>query len=148
MHGGMHRMSPATSFARRTAIAATIASAFLLLSARTAHARDQLCDPSFTDCRAPLLALINAETSEIDVGMWFMEDARYASALISRLQAGVKVRIIFDNRSDEVGHAVNQQIVDQLATGGVPMRLRVKANSIEHWKVMVFDAQNTMYFGS
>src|SRR5690242_10532552 len=126
-------MTPAASRpARRIVTAAAFAAAFLLLSAANARARDELCDPSFTDCRAPLLALINAETSEIDVGMWFMEDARYASALINRLQAGVKVRIIFDTRSDEAGHAVNQQIVDQLATGGVPMRLRVKANSIEH----------------
>src|SRR5262249_2088573 len=94
------------------------------------------------------IALIQAETSEIDVGMWFMEDARYASEIINRKNAGVKVRIIFDNRSDEVGHAVNQQVVDQLSSAGIPMRLRVAANSIEHWKVMLFNAQDTVYFAS
>jgi phospholipase D-like protein len=127
--------------------AALATSAVALLPARAA-ALDDLCDPAVTDCRAPLLAYIRAEQVEIDVGMWFMEDARFSAELVRRRQAGVKVRIIFDNRSDEVGHPANQDIVDQLASGGIQMRLRVTPRSIEHWKVMIFHGQNIVYFGS
>jgi hypothetical protein len=115
--------------------------------ASRAEARDELCDPAVTNCRTPLLNLIKAETVEIDVGMWFMEDARYATEIIARKNAGVKVRIIFDDRSDETGHATNEEVVNQLAAAGVALRRRV-ATGIEHWKVMVFDSQETVYFGS
>src|SRR5581483_4014470 len=114
---------------------ALLALGLVLTAATRASARDELCDSSSTNCRIPLLSLIQTETVEIDVGMWFMEDGRYSAEILRRLQAGVRVRIIFDDRSDEVGHPINQQIVDQLAAGGAPMRLRVAANSIEHWKV-------------
>jgi len=127
---------------------AALATAIIALAATRADARDELCDSSYTNCRIPLLSLIQSENVEIDVGMWFMEDGRYSAEIIRRLQAGVRVRIIFDNRSDEVGHPVNQQIVDQLSAGGVPMRLRIAPGSIEHWKVMIFHGQNTVYFGS
>jgi phosphatidylserine/phosphatidylglycerophosphate/cardiolipin synthase-like enzyme len=119
----------------------------LAAAAPRVDARDDLCDPAVTNCRTPLLALINAETVEIDVGMWFMEDARYANAIIARHNAGVKVRIIYDNRSDGAGHPANQTVVNQLLSAGIPMRRRV-ATGIEHWKVMLFDRQNTVYFGS
>src|SRR5262245_7579217 len=64
-----------------------------LLTAHRVEARDELCDSAYQNCRTPLLALINSENVEIDVGMWFMEDARYSSALINRMNAGVQVRI-------------------------------------------------------
>jgi phosphatidylserine/phosphatidylglycerophosphate/cardiolipin synthase-like enzyme len=99
-----------------------------------------------TNCRTPLLALIQSETVEIDVGMWFMEDSRYSSAIIQRMQAGVQVRILMDPRAN-VGHPTNQQIQTQLANAGVPMRKRT-ASGIEHWKAMIFAGQNKLYFGS
>src|SRR6185295_14133840 len=122
---------------------AAIVVALTGFTAPCADARDQLCDTSVVDCRTPLLDLIKAEKSEIDVGMWFMEDARYATELIRRMQLGVKVRIIMDDRSNEVGHPGNATVLTQLATNGVPMRKRI-AKGIEHWKVMVFDSQNTV----
>src|SRR5262249_40578096 len=49
--------------------------------------------------------------------------------------------------SIEAGHPINAQILLQLAAAGIPMRIRT-ATGIEHWKTMIFDAQNTVYFGS
>src|SRR5581483_1539001 len=60
--------------------------------------------------------------------------------------AGVKVRIIFDTRSAPQ-HPRSPQVTQQLADNGIPMRRRT-ATGIEHWKVMIFDRQNTVYFGS
>src|SRR4051812_23822575 len=71
----------------------------LLAGAATpARALDRLCDPSYEDCRAILINYIRAETKGIDVGFWFMEDARYSAELIKRFQAGVPVRVIMDLR--------------------------------------------------
>ena len=41
------------------------------------------------DCRAILINFIRNETQSIDVGFWFMEDARYSNELIARFKAGV-----------------------------------------------------------
>ena len=65
-----------------------------------ARAADRLCDPSNEDCRAILINYIRAETVGIDVGFWFMEDARYTAELIRRFQAGVPVRVIMDVRAN------------------------------------------------
>ncbi|HEY2907429.1 MAG TPA: phospholipase D-like domain-containing protein [Vicinamibacterales bacterium] len=118
----------------------------LLMSPARAHASETLCDPSFQDCRQQLLNLISAETTEIDVGLWFMEDARYSTAILKRWQAGVQVRILMDPRVFPQDSA-DEQIMNQLATAGIPMRKRV-ASGIEHWKAMIFAHQSTVYFGS
>jgi regulation of enolase protein 1 (concanavalin A-like superfamily) len=118
----------------------------LLASRSPAEATETLCDPSFQDCRTPLLNLINAETTEIDVGMWFMEDARYSNAIVKRWQAGVQVRILMDPRVFPQD-AADKQIVDQLQAAGIPLRKRI-ASGIEHWKAMIFARQSTVYFGS
>jgi len=65
-----------------------------------ARAFDALCDPSHEDCRAILINHIRAEKVGIDVGFWFMEDARYTTELIKRFQAGVDVRVIMDVRAN------------------------------------------------
>jgi len=111
-----------------------------------ADALEQLCDSSFQNCRTQLLSLIQNENVEIDVGLWFMEDARYSSAIISRFQAGVQVRILMDPRVFPQD-AQDKTLMDQLQGAGIPMRKRI-ASGIEHWKAMVFAGQNTVYFGS
>ncbi len=131
------------SFVPLLIVVATIAAA--LVPAR-ASALELLCDSAVQNCRTQLLNMINAETVEIDVGMWFMEDGRYANAIISRMNAGVTVRILMDPRAN-AGHPVNQDIQNQLAAAGVPMRKRI-ASGIEHWKAMIFGGQNSVYFGS
>jgi hypothetical protein len=131
---------------KRFSFALTAALALVSFAAEPVEAREELCDSSFQDCRAPLLALMNAETTEIDVGLWFMDDARYSNLLVSKAQAGVKIRILMDPRvfptdSEDVTN------MNQLQAAGIPMRKRI-ASGIEHWKAMIFASQNTVYFGS
>src|SRR4051812_355661 len=111
-----------------------------------ASALELLCDSATQNCRTQLLNMINAENVGIDVGMWFMEDGRFSNAIINRMNAGVAVRILMDPRAN-AGHPVNQDIQNQLAAAGVPMRKRI-ASGIEHWKAMIFAGQNAVYFGS
>src|SRR3954468_14711711 len=99
---------------------------FVLLtlgSASSARALDRLCDPSHEDCRAILINYIRAETKGIDVGFWFMEDARYSAELIKRFQAGVPVRVIMDLRANASTPA-NADRLAELKTAGIPMRNR------------------------
>jgi len=114
------------------------------LRPRAAGAMDQLCDPSFENCRTKLLSLIDAETQEIDVGFWFMEDNRYVQHIVARHNAGVRVRLLVDPRGDE-SSAFNQGILDAFANAGIPMRKRV-ASAILHWKTMVFAGQHVVEF--
>jgi phosphatidylserine/phosphatidylglycerophosphate/cardiolipin synthase-like enzyme len=123
-----------------------VAAVLNVLSAPRADAREQLCDPSSQNCRIPLLDLINAETAEIDVGLWFMEDARYSTAIVARWRAGVNVRILLDPRAFP-DHPLSLTNMNQLQAAGIPMRKRI-ASGIEHWKAMVFAGQRTVYFGS
>jgi cardiolipin hydrolase len=124
-----------------------IVGALLAATARpAAQTRTELCDSSVTNCRTPLLDLIKAETVQIDVGMWFMEDSRFSAELIKRHQAGVRVRVLMDPRA-EAQHDEQAAIVAALAAAGIPMRRRT-ASGIEHWKAMLFEFQSTVYFGS
>jgi hypothetical protein len=108
-----------------------------------AHAAERLCDPSFEDCRTPLLNLIRAETVGIDAAFWFMEDNRYADALIARFQAGVPVRVLADLRANE-SQPLNGAILERLRAAGIPIRRA--ASRWLHWKAMVFAGQNIVEF--
>jgi phosphatidylserine/phosphatidylglycerophosphate/cardiolipin synthase-like enzyme/regulation of enolase protein 1 (concanavalin A-like superfamily) len=130
----------------RTICASAFAALMLFVLPSRANAAETLCDPSFQDCRQQLLNLINAETNEIDVGLWFMEDARYSTAIINRFHAGVQVRILMDPRVFPQD-PTDQDVMNQLASAGIPMRKRI-ASGIEHWKAMIFAHQATVYFGS
>jgi regulation of enolase protein 1 (concanavalin A-like superfamily)/HKD family nuclease len=133
-------------FPRKLLIVSVTAIVVAGVSASRSDAAEQLCDSSYQDCRTPLLNLINAETTEIDVGLWFMEDARYSNLLVQKWKAGVKVRVLMDPRVFPQD-AEDQQIMNQLQTAGIPMRKRI-ASGIEHWKAMIFAHQSTVYFGS
>jgi regulation of enolase protein 1 (concanavalin A-like superfamily)/HKD family nuclease len=113
--------------------------------AQTRASGEWLCDSSTTDCRQPLLDLINAETVGIDVGFWFMEDARYVSALVNRWRAGVSVRVLMDTKANATypGNVPNLQT---LRNAGIPMRQMT--GSYLHWKMMLFAGQNVVEFGS
>jgi len=97
---------------------------------------DVLCDPSFQDCREPLLNLIRAEQTGIDVAFWFMEDARYSAELVKKAQQGVPVRVLVDTRANP-GHPLNGDIISQLASAGIPIRTKT-GGPILHWKLMLF----------
>jgi phosphatidylserine/phosphatidylglycerophosphate/cardiolipin synthase-like enzyme len=118
--------------------------AILAILPTRAQAGDRLCDPAFENCRTPLLALINAETQGIDVAFWFMEDARYSTALINRWKAGVPVRVIMDSRAN-ANYPHNVTILNALRDAGIPMREK-SSGGIVHWKMMLFAGQNTVQF--
>jgi phosphatidylserine/phosphatidylglycerophosphate/cardiolipin synthase-like enzyme len=113
-------------------------------AATPSSALERLCDPSFENCRSQLLSLINNETKGIDVAFWFMEDNRYATALLARAAAGVPVRVLVDPRSNPTA-PMNEAILATLAAGGVPMRKRT-TSAILHWKMMLFAGQGVVEF--
>jgi phosphatidylserine/phosphatidylglycerophosphate/cardiolipin synthase-like enzyme len=115
-----------------------------LVPARPVAALDRLCDPSFENCRTPLLDLINRETQGIDVAFWFMEDPRYLNAIVARWKAGVPVRVLFDRRANPT-YPLSATIAQGFRTAGIPMRMRV-ASGILHWKMMLFVGQGTVEF--
>lgn len=115
---------------------------FLTVTA-TAHA-ERLCDPSFEDCRTPLLNYIRNENVGIDVAFWFMQDARYQAEILKRWQAGVPVRILVDPRANE-SYPGNADIIAAFQSAGIPIRYRT-ASGILHWKTMLFAGQNVVEF--
>src|SRR6476619_7155679 len=96
----------------------------VVLFPRPAAALERLCDPAFEDCRAPLINLIDRETVGIDVGFWFMEDARYSSALLRAKARGVPIRVLMDTRAND-SYPGNIFCLDQIQSGGIPMREKI-----------------------
>ena len=111
-----------------------------------AQATEALCDPSFQNCRDQLLALIQNENVGIDVAFWFMQDARYESAIVKRWQAGIPVRILIDPRANPA-YPGNDTMIADFQLAGIPLRKRT-APGILHWKMMLFAGQNAVEFGS
>src|SRR4051794_28737322 len=115
-------------------------------AARPAAGSERLCDPAFEDCRTPLLNLIKNERVQIDVAFWFMQDTRYSTAIINQWRAGVPVRVLVDPLANPT-YLGNEQILNDLAAAGIPMRYRLPtAPGILHWKMMLFAGQNTVQF--
>ena len=121
-----------------------LAAAIVLAIAFPAAAQERLCDASWENCRVPLVNLIDNEQVGIDVGVWFIKDARIPAALLRARARGVPVRMIMDPRAD-ADFAGNAQFIADLAAGGVQMRQRI-AGDICHWKLMIFTGQNQMEF--
>lgn len=124
-----------------------VAAAALIIvaaAAPRANALDRLCDPGAEDCRAVLLNYINTEQVGIDVGFWFMEDARYTSALSSAWNRGVRIRVLVDPRANETT-PLNADRLDELQIAGIPMRKRI-ASGILHYKMMLFAGQGVVEF--
>jgi len=121
----------------------------LAAGAVRAHAAERLCDPSFQNCRdgaGNLLDLIGKEQQGIDVAFWFMEDNRYATAIINRWKAGVPVRLIVDPRANS-SYPLNVGNLQSFQNAGIPM-IKKTGGGIMHWKTMIFAGQNTVEFGS
>ena len=92
----------------RQSVTATLCAAIFLTFAlsSSARAQEQMCDASAVNCRTTLIGLINNEHIGIDVGMWFMKDDRYATALVNAFKRGVRIRIIMDPRANTQTSAV------------------------------------------
>jgi len=118
----------------------------VLAVTRPARGADTLCDPSQDNCRTQLLTLIQNENVGIDVGFWFMQDSRYADAIVKRWQAGVPVRILIDPRANP-DYPGNSTMISEFQNAGIPLRKRT-SSGILHWKVMLFAGQETVEFGS
>ena len=118
----------------------------VLVLSHDAAAADRLCDTAFEDCRAPLLELIRNERVGVDVAFWFMEDARYSAALARKVTEGVPVRVLVDPRANGT-YPLNADRLNELRDAGAPMRRRT-ASGILHWKMMLFEGQNTVQFSA
>lgn len=118
--------------------------ALLAGNARAAAAVDELCDPSFRNCRTPLLALIDKEVVGIDAAWWFMEDQRYSAAIIARWKAGVPVRVLIDTEAN-AAYPGNKTILALIKDAGIPMREKT-SGGILHWKMMLFEGQGQVEF--
>ncbi len=116
----------------------------VFLAFQPLSATERMCDASFENCLTPLVTLINNEKVEIDTAFWFMDNPTLANALIAAQQRGVYVRILMDPRADQ-GHPTNLNIINQLASAGIPMRQRI-ASGILHWKLAVFSGQGIVEF--
>jgi phosphatidylserine/phosphatidylglycerophosphate/cardiolipin synthase-like enzyme len=129
---------------RRVSIGGILVLLFWLAVPRPASALEDICDPAYRNCRTVLINLIRNETVGIDVGFWFMEDARYTTELIARHKAGVRVRVLVDPRANSSTPA-NADRLAELASAGIPMRKRT-ASGILHWKAMIFAGQRVVQF--
>jgi phosphatidylserine/phosphatidylglycerophosphate/cardiolipin synthase-like enzyme len=110
----------------------------------SARALEIVCDPAEENCRTRLIQLIRNEQVGIDVAFWFMEDARYTFELTQKFQQGVPVRVLMDTRAN-APNPLNADRLAELKAAGIPMRRRT-ASGILHWKMMLFDGQNTVQF--
>ena len=119
----------------------------LFAAAASTAAQDRLCDTAFEDCRAPIWQLIDNETVGIDIAFWFMDDTSYVPKIIAKFQSGVPVRVLVDPRAN-LTHPINAQVLDQLAAAGIPMRKNVAVGGVLHWKMMLFEGQNTVQFSA
>jgi hypothetical protein len=118
---------------------------------------DRFCDPAYEDCRQPLLDLIAAETVGIDVGFWFMQDARYAHALIQKKRdTGIPIRVIFDSQAFNdfeypgaeipVAMMANPSEAGYPGVAGIPLRDKTGGSGIFHYKMMLFAGQGVVQF--
>lgn len=76
---------------------------------------------NFPPARVVLLNYIANENVGIDVGFWFMEDARYTAALKARRDAGVPIRVIMDQCAN-ASTPLNVDRLTELQSAGIPMR--------------------------
>src|SRR5207249_1275920 len=151
---GWHSSSTAARRMSDRTIRYALVSAFAVIAIAAAappvHGAERLCDPSFQNCRdgaGNLLDLINSETQGIDVAFWFMEDQRYATALINRWKNDhLPVRLIVDPRANST-YPLNVQRLGELQSAGIPM-IKKTGGGIMHWKTMIFAGQGMVEFGS
>jgi hypothetical protein len=115
-----------------------------LLPAAEVRAQEWICDGSFQDCRTPLLNLIHAERTGIDVAFPLMTDGRYADALIGRWLAGVPVRVLVD--AGGAGSPAHADVLQRLLDAGIPVRARVAGGPL-HWTLMLFAGQRVLQVG-
>lgn len=128
------------------AMARPLTLAFLLIASLCAMPASATtnCDTSYQNCRAHLIALMDAEQVEIDWMTWFVTDFREVYALERAHKRGVKVRVIGNSRywADE------RRTMDYLKARGIPVRFkRGIRGSGAHTKAMIFAGQMVVEHG-
>jgi phosphatidylserine/phosphatidylglycerophosphate/cardiolipin synthase-like enzyme len=123
---------------------AAAAGALVLALPLPSLAQESLCDNTYEDCRAPIINMIRAENAGIDVSMWFMTDARYATEIVRRWRAGVPVRILVDLRADS-SYPNNATIRQSFINAGIPIRHKFTPG-INHWKMILYSGQGRVHF--
>jgi hypothetical protein len=142
----------------------TLASLSLLglpLGAAAQVVQQGLCDSQLStqvvggvqvsNCRNPIISLIQNEKVGIDVAFWFMEDQRYSTALINwhKANPNLPIRILVDERANSSKPA-NATVLQLLKDAGIPMREKVPDPThtiqILHFKMMLFHGQNVVEF--
>jgi phosphatidylserine/phosphatidylglycerophosphate/cardiolipin synthase-like enzyme len=118
----------------------------LMAAALPTSAQERLCDNSYEDCRATIIAMIRAESVGLDVSMWFMTDTRYSSEIIQRWRAGVPVRILLDLRADP-NYPANASVRQSFINAGIPIRHKTTPG-VNHWKVILYAGQAQVHFSA
>ena len=128
----------------RLAFVISLAIAFAFLAPAATPAQERLCDPSFENCYWPILDLVRAETTGIDVAFYMIELPGLADEIIARHQAGVPVRLIVEPRA-ALKFPMNQPLLDKFKAAGIPMRYKL-GDGIVHVKLAVFAGQRKVVF--
>jgi hypothetical protein len=133
---------------RTLALATSLTAITFFVCPAAARAQDTLYFTALQDARQPILNLIAAEPTRIDIGAWWFSDHVISDALVRRHRAGVRVRFLGDAYAYR--NAQTKAEIDYLASAGIPVRLRspVGAGAIIHWKCGIFAGQNKVAFGS
>src|SRR6185369_10009228 len=118
--------------------------AFAFLAPAATPAQERLCDPSFENCYWPILDLVRAETTGIDVAFYMIELPGLADEIIARHQAGVPVRLIVEPRA-ALKFPMNQPLLDKFKAAGIPMRYKL-GDGIVHVKLAIFAGQRKVVF--
>jgi hypothetical protein len=123
----------------------------VFVSAAPAIAQERLYWPAYENVTTALVQRINAETVRVDIAAWYLSQRLITNALVNRMKAGVKVRLIGDRGSI---FEIDQHTKNEFywaAAQGLPIRLRFNPNwfpEIVHWKATIFAGQNIVAFGS
>ncbi len=125
-----------------------LVSGAMLVLAVSSAAAEQLCDPAYQDCRAKLLAYINAERIGIDIAFNLWEEPEATrpllTAVIARHKAGVRVRVIAEPRRPGT---LNAAVINGLKAAGIPIRFKA-GGGIFHWKLFHFAGQQVVEFAA
>jgi phosphatidylserine/phosphatidylglycerophosphate/cardiolipin synthase-like enzyme len=122
---------------------------FLLLTpigAATSSADVRYCDSAWENCRTELLRLIRAETQGIYTIQWYTRDTGVVNELIKKHQAGVPVRFIVDQKSDNDSRDGVIQQIWSMRDAGIP--LRESPVKYGHAKSFIFVGQRVVQFGA
>jgi hypothetical protein len=140
-----------TPVTQRFVLISLVMSLLSAVAAQPLSAQERMYWPATENVTNVLVQRINAETVRIDIAAWYLSERMVSNALVNRMKAGVRVRLIGDRGSIfEIDQHTRNEFY-WLASQGVPIRLRYHPTyypEIVHWKASIFAGQNLVAFGS